>query len=177
MAVRPCCWVHAETMKNNGFTLLELIVVCALIGIMLVVSVPALRNTFVNDRLKSTSRKTIGLINNVRELAMREQQGYIVHFDRARESIWFEQNGETDKTKEIDDKKNLAFPVGVRISEIWTRAQGVFSHDVDTIWVSRKGYMDQLILHLSDDEDNVISLHFSPFLEIVKVYDEYTPDK
>jgi len=164
-------------MKDNGFTLLELIVVCALVGTMLVVSVPALRNIFVDDRLKSTSRKTIGLINSVRELAVREQQAYLVHFDKARKSIWFEQDGITDKIKEIDDKKNLAFPVGVRISEIWTRAQGVFSHDVDTIWVSRKGYMDQLILHFSDDEDNVISLHFSPFLEIVKVYDEYTPDK
>ena len=177
MVVCPYRWLHADTMKSDGFTLLELIVVCALIGTMLVVSVPALRDTLVDDRLKSSSRKTIGLINSVRAQAVREQQPYVIHLDRTRESIWFEKAEKTNKVKEVDDGKNLAFPVGVRISEIWTRAQGVFSNDVDTIWVSRKGYMDQFILHLSDDDDNVISLHFSPFLEIVKVYDEYTPDK
>jgi len=163
-------------MNNRGFTLLEMIVVCALIGTMLVVSVPTLRNVLVDDALKSTSRKTIGFINNIRELAVRNQQAYIVHFDRTQENIWYEKDEKSVKTKELEEKQSLIFPEGVRISEIWTQSKGIFSLDFDTIWVSRKGYMDQLILHLSDDEDNIISLHFSPFLESVGVYDEYTPD-
>ena len=163
-------------MNNRGFTLLEMIVVCALIGTMLVVSVPTLRNVLIDDALKSTSRKTIGFINNVRALAVRDQQAYTIHFDRNAETIWYEKDGESVKTKELEEGQGLNFPTGVRISEIWTQSQGIFSLDFDTIWVSRHGYMDQLILHLSDDEDNVISLHFSPFLESVSVYDEYTPD-
>jgi hypothetical protein len=96
--------------------------------------------------------------------------------NQVNKTIWYEKDGESVKTKEPEEGQGLNFPKGVSISEIWTQSQGTFSLDFDTIWVSRQGYMDQLILHLSDDEDNVISLHFSPFLESVSVYDEYTPD-
>jgi len=163
--------------SGRGFTLLELIVVVALIGIMLVVSVPTLHNTLIDDRLKATSRKIIGLINGVRELAVREQQSYFLSIDRNENRIWYEKDseiGSTGNTGDIEDKLELNIPDEIRISEIWTRSEGEYSDDQGRIWVSRKGYMDQTVLHLTDDDDNVISLHFSPFFGSVTIYDEYT---
>ncbi len=170
----------------SGFTLLELIIVSALIGIMLVISVPTLHNTFIDDRLKATSRKIIGLINGVRELAVREQQPYFLSIDKNENRIWYEKDmeleatestedtEETEETEETEDKSEVNIPDEVRISEIWTRSEGEYSDDQNRIWISRKGYMDQTVLHLRDDHDNVISLHFSPFLGSVAIYDEYT---
>ena len=165
--------------SSSGFTLLELIVVLALIGIMLVVSVPTLQNTLLDDRLKGTCRKIIGLVNSVRELAAREQQPYFLNIDRNENRIWYEKDMEVgteeeqENTEEAEDRQELNIPEEVRISEIWTRSEGDFSDDQSRIWVSSKGYMDQTVLHVTDD-DNVISLHFSPFLDTVRIYDEYT---
>ena len=166
---------------SRGFTLLELIVVCALIGIMLVVSVPTLHNTFIDDQLNATCRKIIGFVSGVRELAVREQQAYFLFIEVDENRIRYEKDSDIEGDLEsetntlTEDKRVLKIPDGVRISEIWTRSEGEYSDDQDRIWVSSKGYMDQTVLHLSDDDDNVISLHFSPFLDNVKLYDEYTP--
>ncbi len=167
-------------MSSRGFTLLELVVVVALIGIMLVVSVPTLQNTLIDDQLKATSRKIIGLIRGVRELAVREQQPYFLSIDRNQNRIWYEKDTEIEVTEKAEDEENtgdrqeLNIPDDIRISEIWTRSEGEYSDDQSRIWVNRKGYMDQTVLHLRDEDDNVISLHFSPFLGSVTIYDEYT---
>jgi prepilin-type N-terminal cleavage/methylation domain-containing protein len=169
--------------SSSGFTLLELIVVIALIGIMLVVSVPTLQNTLIDDRLKGTCRKIIGLVNSVRELAAREQQSYFLNIDRNENRIWYEKDMEVgaveeeedaEETEETEGRQELNIPDEIRISEIWTRSEGEYSDDQSRIWVSSKGYMDQTVLHVTDDDDNVISLHFSPFLDNVRIYDEYT---
>ena len=169
--------------SSSGFTLLELIVVIALIGIMLVVSVPTLQNTLIDDRLKGTCRKIIGLVKSVRELAAREQQPYFLNIDRNENRIWYEKDmeagaaeeeEEAEETEETEDRQELNIPDEVQISEIWTRSEGEYSDDQHRIWVSSKGYMDQTVLHVTDDDDNIISLHFSPFLDNVRLYDEYT---
>ena len=169
--------VKKVVMDNRGFTLLELIIVSILIGIMLVVSIPTLRNTFIDDQLNSTSRKIIGFVNGVRELAAREQQPYFLYIDMTEDRIWYEKDMKAEIKEEVEekmeDRQRLNFPAEVRISEIWTRSEGVYSDDQNRIWVSPKGYMDQTVLHLTD-ETSVISLHFFPFLKSVGIYDEYT---
>lgn len=161
--------------KQSGFTLLELIVVCVLIGTMLVVSVPTLRNSFIGDQLKTTSRKIIGFVNGIRQLAEREHQSYFLNIDKTENRIWYEKDITIETEEEIEDTEKLIFPSEVRIAEIWTRSEGEYSDDQHRIWISPKGYMDQTVLHLEDEGNNVISLHFSPFLDNVRVYDQYTP--
>jgi len=159
---------------RRGFTLLELIVVCALIGIMLVVSAPTLRNAFIDDQLKATSRRVIGFVNGVRELAAREQQSYFLNIDRNENQIWYEKDVKIAVEEKDNNLQKLIFPPEIQLSEIWTKSEGIYSEDQNRIWVNRKGYMDQTVLHLEDDAGNVISLHFSPFVESVGIYDEYT---
>ncbi len=160
---------------RGGFTLLEMIIVCALIGIMLLVSVPNMRKSFIGNQLRASSRKVIGFINGTRQLAEREQQAYFLNIDRLESQIWYEKDISTDSKEENEDLAKLNFPAEIRISDIWTRSEGEYSDDQSRIWVSPKGYMDQTVLHLEDDDDNVVSLHFFPFLKSVKVYDQYTP--
>ena len=187
-------WVRLLSVQKDsrGFTLMELIVVCTLMGIMLVVSVPTMRNSLMGDELRSTSRKIIGFVKGVRELAVREQQAYFLNIDANENRIWHEkdevggekkENKKTEKSErsdrseddEDDDEKGVTLPDALKISEIWTKTEGVYSSDQHRIWISKKGYMDQTVLHLTDDESNVISMHFSPFLSEVEVFGEYTP--
>ena len=53
-------------LDRKGYTLIELIVVLLLVGMMLTLAAPRLRNALLTDDLKGVARKMIGLINNLK---------------------------------------------------------------------------------------------------------------
>jgi prepilin-type N-terminal cleavage/methylation domain-containing protein len=159
---------------ESAFTLLELLVVCALISILLAIAVPTLRNSLLTDPLKTASRQIIGLVKEVREQAIREQAAYVIHFDFTENSIRVEKESEqglVDPEKVKEDTLHLPEPV--RFLDVWTTSEGKLDTGQPTLWVSKQGYMDQAIVHLGTDGDAVISLLFSPFLGTVRVTDGY----
>jgi len=179
---------------QRGFTLLELIVVCALIGTMLSLSIPSLRLAFFTDPLKSSARKVIGLVNGVRELAVRHQRPYLLHIDEIDKRIWFEMDRDIDapgsktrigknqplKKKAIDNllsdgqDKNTAREREIRLPEM-VKIAGVMmagedsSQEQTVIWVTKQGYMKQILVRLEDDGGKSINIRFFPFLDGVAI--------
>lgn len=157
-----------------AFTLIELLVVCALISITLAVAAPTLRNNLLTDPLKTSSRQMIGIIKGIREQAVREQQAYLVHFDLAESSIWVEKESEEGLEDPEGVKKNvLQLPEPARLLDVCTTSDGKQEDGQPTLWVSKQGYMDQTMIHLGNDDDEVLSLLFSPFLGTVRVFGSY----
>ena len=141
---------------------------------MLAVAVPTLRNSLLTDPLKSSSRQIIGIIKGTRELAIREQQAYLIHFDLTGKSIWAEQEVEKGRDDLEEAKLNvLQLPEPVRFLDLSTTVEGKLSSGQPVLWVSRQGYMDQTMIHLGNDADEVMSLLVSPFLGTVRVFDSY----
>ena len=164
-----------ETGDKRGFTLLELIVVTFLIGIMLSLSIPSLRNTFFTDPLKATTRKVIGLVGGVRELAAREQQPYLLHIDQSENRIWYEKDG----NEEVEEVKNeerregeVLFPETVRISGVWMAGEDDSLEGQTTVWISKQGYMNNTTIQIEDDDGGHLNVQFSPFLDSVVVSDQ-----
>ena len=184
----------------RGFTLIEMIVVLALISIMLFIGLPAFRDNLFDSSLKSTSRKVIGFVKGVRELAVRERQSYYLYIDMIDQSlrfsqdpdkpVWMEPMAYSKQTQQIPTvpesekeakrektghQDQLVFPDGVRIFEVQTADSGKIAEGEKKIWISQKGYMEQMVLHLEDRNKKIFSLHFQPFLENVTLYETYTP--
>ncbi len=179
---------------QQGFSLLDLIVVCALIGVMLSLSIPSLRMAFFADPLKSSARKVIGLVNGVRELAVRHQRPYLLHIDEIEKRIWFEMDHDIDdqgnktqakknqllKKKAIDsllsdnqDKKNLRereirLPETVKIAGVMMAGEDS-AQEQTVIWVTKQGYMKQTSVRLEDDGGKGINIRFFPFLDGVAI--------
>lgn len=93
---------YEHIQETRGFTLLELIVVCTLIGIMLTISVPSLRSAFSTNPLKSTARQVVGVINEVRQTAVRNQEPYHLYISQLENRIWYEK-AEDEKKDAIED--------------------------------------------------------------------------
>ena len=160
--------------NETGFTLVEILVVCLLISITLVVAVPTLRDTLLTDQLKAASRKIIGTIRDLRETAVNEHQPYTLYFDLGKNRIWWEKDNEKDRQeKRQRPGDEIQLPAAVRILDIWTKSDGRKSLGTATLWISRQGYMDMTVIHLTDESDT-ISISFSPFLSSIKVSDGYT---
>lgn len=163
--------------EERGFTLIELIVVMMLIGIMLSLTVPTLRTTFFTDPLKDMTRKLIGLVTGVRELAVRSQQPYLLHISRLENRIWYEPESSGNGGEETGAEKTgeLVLPQSVRISEVYHENDEGSSQDQITVWVSKQGYMIDTLLRIEDEDGEHLNVQFYPFLEPALVADENTP--
>lgn len=163
-----------QCRREDGFTLLELLVVCMLISLLLVVSVPAFRDSVLNDPLRSAGRRIIGSIGAVRGLAVQEQQSYILFVDLDENDIWFRKEKEAaTKDGEPVKRGQVKIDEDVNLRDYWGKSSGTMSRGVKKIWISEKGYVEQSVLHLENDDGEQLSLLLSSFIPGVEVRDGY----
>jgi len=156
---------------ESGFTLIELIIVCSLMGLLLSLTIPTLRNNLVTNQLDTSARKIIGTVKELRNMAVRDHKPYLLHFDLDSQNYWYEADGTVNPLNE-EPETISEIPEGVTLRDVHAHSQGQQNSGRVTLWISSKGYMDQTVLHLSDDEGQVLSLFFSPFSGAARVYRE-----
>ena len=159
--------------NERAFTLVELLVVCLLISITLAVTVPTMRDSLVTNDLKTATRKIIGTIRELREDAVREQQSYTIYFDMEKNRVWYAKDDNKAREEQTTSlKSEVQLPSAVRILDIWTKSDGSQSLGTASLWISRQGYMDMTVIHITNDSDTM-TISFSPFLSSIKVVDGY----
>lgn len=158
-----------RVQSERGFTLLELIVVCALIGIMLSFSIPSMRMALFSDPLKSTARNLIGLVNGARELAVRHRQSYLLYINEDEKRIWYEKDNQSEAEKRENRRgQELVLPETVNISGMWI-GDVESSEDQKVIWISKQGYIQRTRIRIEDEDGKHLTLQFFPFLDSVTV--------
>ncbi len=164
----------ASGRGRSGFTLLELIIVCVLIGMLLVVSVPTMRNSLMDDPIRLAGRKLIGYVSGVREKAVREQQPYLLYFDLDENRLWsLPESDEKNGIKEAPDTGILQMPEDVNLRDLWSKSAGTTSRGIPELWISRQGYLDQSVIHLEDDDGEALSLLILPYIPAIEVHEGY----
>jgi len=161
-----------SSTRDRGFTLIELIVVLVVIGIMLSITIPKFRQALVSDSLNTTSLRLIGLVQDLRERAISSQVSYTLHFDIPHKSIWYVASDASEAEQETAREKAYELPDDIRIEDIWSWRSGTF-YDEAAILISRKGYIEQAMIHLESDDGREISLELTPFLGSVKIHEGY----
>jgi len=158
--------------RNNGFTLIELIVVISLIGLMLFVSLPRLQhNPFLDDSNKS-ARWLIGKIQALKESAIRDQKQYALHIDLDSGRIW-----ETNESMSQEDHENAALnsyalPEDVRIMDVEYPASEKITSGQTEITFYKAGYTDKAFIHMQEGE-TYLSFLIEPFLSDVQFIGKY----
>jgi len=164
-----------QTTHNGqaaGFTLIELIVVLALMGLMLFFSLPRLQNNPFLDDGKKSSRWLIGKIQSLKESAIRDQKMYTLHFDMDSGRVW-----ETNESMSQDDIESAvlnsyALPEDLRIIDIEYPTKGKISSGQAAITFYKAGYTDKALVHLQDG-DTYLSFLIEPFLPNVQFFEKY----
>ena len=165
----------------KGYTLIELSLVLALIGITLALGLPRFRQALLTDTLKSSARKIIGSVEQLRERAVREQADWNLCFDFENNAFWNEKAEEaTVSSAAISNEElqqNLKHAVklaaDVRISDIWLRTHGKISEGILKVRFTKKGYVNQTMIHLVDESGRQLSLFLEPFLGTIKLTEGY----
>ena len=160
-------------LDKRGYTLIELIVVVVLIGLVLTLAVPRLRNALLTDNLKGAARKMIGIINNLRNEAIREQRDYFLHLDLDANKFWVSYGSMTDEERAVASKEGSNFPGDIHIDDIWIKGKGKMVRGATRIRFTRRGYTQKSAIHLSSEDGRELTLVLSPFLGKIKVINKY----
>lgn len=162
---------------EGAFTLLELLVVAALVAIMLTLSVPAFRTSLLNDPLRQGARKVIGTINEARQAATRSTVGCVVNLNISENELGYhcpESDAEESVENSGSEKEpapGVKLPDQVRISSVWIGAEENISTGEVDLWINPKGLMTQTIINLTD-EDKEMALISSVFVADIRLEDK-----
>lgn len=158
---------------HAGYTFIELTVVIFLIGLTLVLTVPRFRYAILTDDLKTTVRRMVGTVRSLRNEAVREQKVYALCFDLESNRFWIESANMTDEERTGAYEKAFQLPAGVRILDVWRREKGKEVAGETAIRFTKKGYIEESVIHLEAEDNRQFTLILSPFLGTVKTYDRY----
>ena len=163
---------RTNNVHENGFTLLELIVVMSLLGIMLIFTVPRFHETLFLDKTKTGSRWIIGKIQALKEAALRNQKQYSLHINLDLDQFW--ETAATMSAEELENAELNASPLpsGLKIADIEYPIRGKITSGQTEITFYKNGTSDKVLIHLQDG-DEYVSYLIEPFLSEVTRYEIY----
>ena len=153
--------------------MIELMVVMVLIGLTLALTIPRFRYAVLQDDLKATTRKMIGMINNLRNDAIRENRDYILHFNLGSNRIWIDSPAMTEQERTMARERAFNLAEGIRILDIGFQGEEKKITGEAGIWVDRRGYLQPSVIHLGSDQGKGFTLVLRPFLGRVDILENY----
>jgi prepilin-type N-terminal cleavage/methylation domain-containing protein len=159
--------------SSSGFTLIELMVVIALISIMLMVATPNFSGFLFTDNTNKTARWIMVKVKLLKERAVCDQKDYVLNADLDSNFFWI-----TDETMETDEdllaaqKNGYELPEGVALVSIASSSRGEVSSGQTEVFFNKKGYSDQAVIMIEGEDDRKLYLTIESFLPAVKLFEE-----
>ena len=159
------------TGKNRGFTLIELVVVMAVMGVVLFFTLPRFDAFKPFGPSITPTGKLLLLVERLKSQVRGARQGVLLHLDPATGRVWVTAltsiPGEADLSeKESVSESNILFSDNSTIENV-TISGGTVRRETggdDTVVeFDRDGYSDLAFIHIRED-DRELTVVISPFL-------------
>lgn len=163
---------------EQGFTLIELIVVMVLISLTAAFALPRIRSSLYTNELKATARRFIGLVAETGQEARSKRITVELRFDAGdnvftavpatsgTDTSWAESEREYPKVR-VDESVQVVDITSAHGDKI-TRSSGDL-----VIRFSSRGYVDKTVVHFRGDSGDELSVMLSPFLGVTRVLEGY----
>jgi prepilin-type N-terminal cleavage/methylation domain-containing protein len=149
---------------NRAFTLVELVVVTALIAIMLMVAIPRLSGGLFSDGNGETARWIIATVRQLKEKAVIDQKLYLLNVSPDIQRFWITENDMADIDAGTARDEGYRLPRGIRIDHVaFTRDERLSSGAIPIAFYPR-GYSDKAVIRLRTSDGDRLSFFIEPFL-------------
>lgn len=156
--------------RGSGYTLLELIVVMALIGIVFFFAIPRFEGSFFLDDAKQSSRWLIGKLQALREEALRTRRLQVLHVDLDTGRLWVTSEAMTAEETDRAIQRAQRLPGGGRVVSVDFAQQDRVSAGRANIRFFGDGHTDRVLIHVRHG-DAYTSFLLEPFLSQVRMFD------
>ncbi|MRR37697.1 type II secretion system protein [bacterium] len=160
-----------SSSNSRAFTLIELIVVIAILGITLGYIGPRIYSGISTSNMDKASREVLALIQYARSNAVTKHTVYYIRFDIERSTFGIYPRPES--SGEIEIEKEKALPRGVTFKSVKSPYQSEKIDGKADIMVTTEGVIEQGVIYLQGGPGTIHTLVIKPFSGMLKVYDHY----
>jgi prepilin-type N-terminal cleavage/methylation domain-containing protein len=158
------------SQRRAGFTLLELIVVMALIGIVFFFAIPRFEGSFLFDDSKQSARWLVGKLQTLREEALRTRRQHILNVDFETRRVWHTLEAMTIEELELAMRRAQPIPGGARVVGVEFPPDTRITSGRAEIRFYGDGHSDKALIHLQLGGASS-SFLLEPFLSQVKMFE------
>lgn len=156
-------------LDERAFTLVEMIVVTALISIMLVVAVPRMDRGLFSNGSDETARWIIANVRHLKEKAVIDQKTYLLHVSPDIQRLWVSEADIPDTEADAAREQGYAMPRGVNIDHVAFSATEHLSSGTIPIAFYPKGYSDKAVIRIRSNDGGRQAFFIEPFLPGVRL--------
>ena len=156
-------------LDNRAFTLVEMIVVIALISIMLVVAIPRLDGGLFSDGTDETARWIIATVRQLKEKAVVEQKTYLLNVSPDVQRLWVTEAGMADTDASAAREEGYALPRGVTVDHVAFSQTERLSSGTIPIGFYPTGYSDKAVIRMRTNDGDRLAFFIEPFLPRVNL--------
>lgn len=159
-----------EGAGNRGYTLIELLVVLLLLGTILFMAAPRLRDIIAGDPLDLAARRLSALGRELRSQAVRDQLDYHLSLDLDQQRFFAYREDTGPEGLAIKREKALSLGEGVRFAKVdaFLSEQIFFGEAI--IRFSKEGYAQPALIYLESGSGKM-TLLINPILPAIKIWD------
>ncbi len=159
--------------KNNGFTLIELIVVISLISLMFFFAIPRIPVDALSDNTRKVSRWIMLNVSALKEKAVHDQKRYVLNLSLDSNRLWV--TSEIMSEEELEEAAAIGYnlPEDIKLLDVEYPDKEKISVGQAHIYFYKKGYSDKAIIHITNNDNEVLSFLIEPFLSRARLYNKY----
>lgn len=158
---------------NQGFTLIELIVVITLISLMLFFAIPRFQVDVLSDNTNKVSRWIMVKVHSLKEKAVSEQKLYVLHISLDSNRLWVTSEIMSQEELQAAEANGYELSDDINLLDVEYPDEEKISVGRADICFYKKGYSDKAIIHISNDDNERRSFLIEPFLSRVRLYNKY----
>jgi len=179
-----------RVLKNiRAFTLIEIIVVMALVGTILFFAVPRMEGTLLRDDSRTVSRWIVLNVAELKTKSVQAQTPYILYvdmdnnlFEIGRESgdpfaddpsVDADAFMDADRLEAEESRQRFELPRGYRLTSVRFSEESRKTSGTATIRFHPKGYSDRASIHIRDRDNRQTIYVVEPFLSRVTIHDDH----
>ena len=160
-----------KRINKLGYTLIELLVVIVLIGVILYVAVPKVRDDLLNDSLGVATRHLTGIVKDIRHDAVRDHVDHILQIDLTNNAFWVYKADMTPEKKEEKKRDAYHLPSDIRFIDVEQGREKTMAEGEAWVAFFKQGYVQPTVIHIGK-EDRIITIALHPFIQVVKPFEK-----
>lgn len=147
--------------------------VISLISLMFFFAIPRIPVDALSDNTRKVSRWIMLNVSALKEKAIHDQKNYVLHLSLDSNRLWV--TSEIMSEEELEEAAAIGYnlPEDIKLLDVEYPDKEKIPVGQADIYFYKKGYSDKAIIHITNNDNEVLSFLIEPFLSRARLYNKY----